>query len=278
MIGRAERREGRVRGMVRFYLTSMRISISQRLQYRMGTYLWMVGMVVEPVIYLVVWSTIARSQGGVLEGYTAGDFAAYYIVWTLVRTVNIVFTPYGWEWRIREGELSGNLLRPLHPIHHDLASFAGSKLIEIVLWVPIAIALSVLFHPTLHPTVLGVLVFLVAIWGAYLIRSLLLWVLGMITLWTTRVSGIYELYFAAELLLSGRLVPITFMPHWAQTVAWFLPFQWTFGFPILALIGTLSNAQLLEGLGMQALWVAVGWTLMTVVWRRGVRRYSAVGG
>ena len=56
-----------------------------------------------------------------MNGLTAGDFAAYYIVWTLVRTMNIVFTPYGWEWRIREGQLTGQLLRPLHPIHYDIA-------------------------------------------------------------------------------------------------------------------------------------------------------------
>ena len=41
--------------------------------------------------------------------------------------MNIVFTPYGWEWRIREGELSAALLRPLHPMHYDLAAFAGWK-------------------------------------------------------------------------------------------------------------------------------------------------------
>ena len=42
--------------------------------------------------------------------------------------MNIVFTPYGWEWRIREGQLSGQLLRPLHPIHYDIAQFAGGKI------------------------------------------------------------------------------------------------------------------------------------------------------
>ena len=41
-------------------------------------------MVAEPVIYLVVWSTIADLSGGEVNGLTAGDFAAYYIVWTLV--------------------------------------------------------------------------------------------------------------------------------------------------------------------------------------------------
>ena len=47
-----------------------------------------------------------------------------------------------------------------------------------------------------------------------------LWALGLITFWTTRVSAIYEAYFLAELLLSGRLVPMQLVPHWAQTPGW----------------------------------------------------------
>src|SRR2546428_632733 len=89
-----------------------------------------------------IWSPIARSQGGSVGGYTPGAFAAYYIVWTLVRNMNIVFTPYGWEWRIREGQLSGQLLRPLHPIHYDLAWFAGWKVAVVLLWLPIPAILS----------------------------------------------------------------------------------------------------------------------------------------
>ena len=77
-------------------------------QYRAANYFYMIGMIVEPVIYLVVWSSIAESSGGSVEGYTPETFAAYYIVWTLVRNMNIVFTPFGWEERIREGELSAS--------------------------------------------------------------------------------------------------------------------------------------------------------------------------
>ena len=114
----------------------------QGFQYRVGNYFYMIGMVAEPVVYLVVWSTIARQQGGEVGGYTPATFAAYYIVWTLVRNMNIVFTPFGWEQRIREGELSGHLARPLHPIHYDIGSFAGWKVVVIVLWLPIAGVLS----------------------------------------------------------------------------------------------------------------------------------------
>jgi ABC-2 type transport system permease protein len=270
--------EGRLRSMASLYATLMRTSVLTQFQYRAANYFYMIGMIAEPVIYLVVWSSIAESNGGSVEGYTPETFAAYYIVWTLVRNMNIVFTPYGWEERVREGQLAGQLVQPIHPIHHDLGSFAGWKVVVIVLWLPLAGALALAFRPALDPTAAQWATFAVAIWGAYLIRSLLLWVLGMVTFWTTRVAALYEAYFVAELLLSGRLVPMALLPDWAQHLADFLPFQWTFAFPITALVGPIDNDELVLGLLAQLFWIAVGIVLLRIVWRRGVRRFSAVGG
>ena len=275
--GRLERREGRVRSLADYYATTMRTTIQRNFQYRAATYGYTIGMVAEPTIYLVVWSTIARGEGGSIGGLDPGHFAAYYIVWTLVRIMNITFTPYGWEWRIREGQLSGWLLKPIHPIHYDIAWFAGQKLPWLVMYVPIGVGLSLAFHPVFHTSPLSVVVFLVAIWGAYLVRSIGLWLLGMCTFWTTRGSAIFETYLLAELLLSGRLLPLQLMPHWSQTLAAVLPFKWTFYFPIEALIGGYSTGTLLRGLGFQLLWIAAGALTVKVFWRVSVRHYSAVG-
>jgi ABC-2 type transport system permease protein len=268
---------GPVRGYVDYYLTAMRLSIATQLQYRVANYFFMVGIIAEPVIYLVVWSTIARQKGGEVGGFTPDQFAAYYIIWTLVRNMNIVNVG-GWDWRIRSGELTGLLLRPMHPLHWDLGWFAGWKVVSIVLWLPIAAALAFLFRPELSFRPIDVAVFAVAIWGAYLIRSVNYAALGMVAFWTTRVGPIFALAMIPELVFSGRLVPLSLMPAWAQQVADLLPFKWTFGFPIEALVGHLPESELLGGLAMQVLWITIGSVVAALVWRVAIRRYAAVGG
>ena len=262
---------------VSFYYTTMKTAIMVQLQYRVANYFYMLGMIAEPIIYLVVWTTIANAGSGSVGGYNAGAFAAYYIVWTLVRNMNIVFTPYGWEYRIQMGRLSGELLKPIHPIHNDIAYFAGWKFVVILLWLPIAFILALLFHPVMHPTVMHVIVFFIAIWGAYLIRTMFLSVLGMITFWTTRFGALFEFYFAIELLFSGRLVPMTILPKWMQTIAQFLPFQYTFYYPIEALIGNANLPELLFGIGMQVLWILIGALLVNFVWKLGIKKFTSVG-
>jgi ABC-2 type transport system permease protein len=265
--------------MTDVYLTTMKAGAISQMQHRASNFMSILGMIVEPVIYLVVWSRVAKAGlNDEVAGFTPGMLAAYYITWTLVRNMTFVFTPYGFEQRIRTGEFSANLLRPVHPVHTDIAEFAGWKFAVIILWLPVAAVLSLLLHPVLHPTAVAVLVFLAAIWAAYVIRALFMWALGLITLWTTRGGAFFELYVTLELLLSGRLVPLQMMPRWAQQIAGVLPFQSTFGFPIDALVTPMTGEQLLIGLGTQFLWIGVGATLLAVIWKRAVRRYSAVSG
>jgi ABC-2 type transport system permease protein len=274
MIGSAVQRG---RALLDMYRADARIAIQTEFQYRARNLVSLVSFLVEPVVYLAVWTAVAEAKGGSVGGYTPGTLAAYFIVWTFVRNMNVVFTPYGFEWRIRTGQMSGQLLRPAHPIHHDLAYFAGWKVVWLVMWLPIAAALVLLFRPTLHPEAVEMVVFAVAVWGAYVIRSLFQWLIGLITFFTTRVAALFEIYVVAELMLSGRLVPMSLMPSWVRTVSDFTPFQWTFGFPIEALVGQLGTRALLLGLATQVLWIAVGAGLLALVWRAAVRRYAAVG-
>lgn len=266
-----------VRALGALYAKNISMNVRTHAQYRFGAVVRTIAFLVEPVVYLTVWTTIAEQRGGEVGGLATGTISAYFIVWTLVRIMNVVFTPYGFEWRIQRGDFNAQLLRPAHPIHYDLSFFAGYNLTALLTWLPVAGVLVLAFRPALSPRPLEVAVFAVAIWGAYLVRSMFLWALGMVNFWTTRASALFELYVVCELLFSGRLVPMDLMPGTVQAVAGWLPFYWGFGFPIEVLVVGKSDAELATGLGMQALWTAIGAMLVGLVWRRAVRRYTAVG-
>ena len=55
------------RSMVDFYLTTARPRSSAS-SSTARHYFYMLGMIAEPVIYLVVWTTIAEQQGGSVRG------------------------------------------------------------------------------------------------------------------------------------------------------------------------------------------------------------------
>ena len=247
------------------------------MQYRLASLMLLIGFLIEPVVYLAVWTSVAEAQGGEIAGYTTGALAAYYIVWTLVRVYNLAFDPNAWEWRIREGRMNQFLSQPLHPFHRDASWFAGSKVVWTALWIPVAVVLILLFQPTIQWSVVNVAAFPVALWGGFAVRFVLLYLMGMINFWTTRGAAMFGIVIAGELLLSGRLVPLDLMPEWVADIAAWLPFKWTFQFPIEVFIGRLEPGEILFGLGMQVVWTLVLGVALYFTWKRAIRRYAAVG-
>lgn len=260
-------------------LYAKRISVTMRTeaQHRFSLVVMLLTFLVEPVVYLAVWSAVARQNGGKLGTMSAETVTAYFIVWTLVRVVNIVYSPSGFEGRIRRGDFSGQMLRPAHPIHYDLSWFIGLKVPALVLWLPIGVMLVLVFRPALSPSPLEVVAFVLALCGAYVLRSLYLWLLGLVNFWTTRTAALFEFFMLVELVMSGRMVPMSFMPDWVQSFSLLLPFYWAFGFPIETLIGKPGVADMAGGLLIQAAWIGIGFLLVGLVWRRATRRYDAVG-
>jgi ABC-2 type transport system permease protein len=112
---------------------------------------------------------------------------------------------------------------------------------------------------------------------AFVVRFLVEWSLALAAFWTTRVGAINQMYFVVMLFLSGQMAPLSLMPDWLQSLAAALPFRWMISFPVELLLGRLTPGEALAGLAIQAIWIAVGWGLLRIVWRAGVRRYSAVG-
>lgn len=260
-----------------FYRAAAALDFKSSIQYRWPTILGMVALLTEPVVYLIVWTSVAELNGGTVGGLTLGQVSAYYVVWMLVRNLTAGYAPDVWQRRFREGTLADLMLRPVHPVHADIAGGFGFNLPRAVISIPLTAVLILVFRPDLSPRPVEVVVFVGSIVAAYVLRSVAFGIVGTIGFWTTRVDASSRLYMAAELLLSGRLVPIVFFPAWLATIAAWLPFRYTFGFPIEVLTTSMSNEQLLAGLARQIGWIVVLSLTLAGTWRIASRRFDAVG-
>ena len=142
---------------------------------------------------------------------------------------------------------------------------------------PAVAVLYLIFQPRLQLRTVDLLLFLLALPLAFLLRFFVEWAVALTAFWTTRTDAVSSVYFLLLLFLSGRIAPLDLLPEWAQRVASITPFRWAIAFPVELLLGRLSLQQAWRGLAAQALWVLGGLLLVGVVWRRGVRRFAAVG-
>jgi viologen exporter family transport system permease protein len=264
-------------GLAGVYAQQFRITLASFLQYRASIFIWMIGSILEPVIYLVVWSVVARTRGGAVGGFGVADFAAYFIVMMLVNHFTYTWIFYEFEYRIRQGTLSMALLRPLHPIHSDLVDNLTSKLISMPLLAGTALLLALAFHPAWHPAPWALAAAVPALLLAFALRFLIEWTLALAAFWTVRVSAVNQGYFVVLLFLSGQVAPLSLLPGPLQTAAALLPFRWMLAFPVELLLGRVAPQQALTGLGMLLGWLVAAPVGMRIAWRAGVRVYSAVG-
>jgi ABC-2 type transport system permease protein len=102
--------------------------------------------------------------------------------------------------------------------------------------------------------------------------------LALLSFWATRADALLAVQDALVFLLAGQVAPTVLLPGVLRTVSSVLPFRYMLGFPVEILIGRLGPAEIWRGFVFQGTWLAVALTLYLVLWRQGVRRYSAVGG
>jgi ABC-2 type transport system permease protein len=244
-------------------------------EYRAQVVIWMMSSFLM-VIMLLVWLSISGS--GEVNGYSAADFVTYFMVGWIVRNLTAVWASWELDFNIREGRLSPMLLRPIHPIHNDVAIHWAEKLLRLGIITPIAVIILIITPGVrLDLSPLNLFILLVSMIGAWLIAFLSDYLIGILAFWTTQVGAFINGFFGIRLVLSGAIAPVAMFPPAAQDVLRWSPFPYMLNFSVDVAMGRLTSEALLTGLAIQWAWVIFFAFVAWGFWKIAVRSYSAVG-
>ncbi|MCL5995169.1 MAG: ABC-2 family transporter protein [Chloroflexi bacterium] len=263
--------------MLAIYKHLWQVNWAEQWQYRANLIMYLFYWLVSPIVYLAVWTTVATAQGSV-NGLTAQDFVAYYMVLLIVNIATSEITIHILGYRIMDGTLSNLLVLPVHPVLTQvLVNNLAFKALQLIALAPIWAVLYVLFQPVLTITLVNVLLAIPALALGFLFSFFIGATITFIAFWTTRVWAIAEFYFAVFQLFAGQFVPLSLLPPVLHNIAEALPFRLVLYFPVQLILGKLTVQESMLNLGLLAVWCVAGYALFSVVWRGGVKKFSAVG-
>lgn len=264
--------------MLNIYKRMWQVNWAEQWQYRANLAMYIFYWIVQPIIYIAVWTSIATVQGSV-KGLTANDFIVYYLTMLVVDQVTSETVFYNFGWKIQEGTLSGELIRPVHPIlTNALVNTLAFKALTTLVLIPIWITLSLLFKPTFDTvTWTNILLTLPALVIGFIVNFLITSSITCLAFWTQRVWGLYRLYGIPVALFSGQFVPLQLMPKVIENIAVYSPFPLFKYFPTQLILGNLASGEIVRGYIMGLVWMVLAFLLFRFVWSRGIKQYSAVG-
>jgi ABC-2 type transport system permease protein len=265
------------RALGTFYAAKFQTEIALQLAYRGAILIWLFAICSQPLISIVVWTTVARSQGGSAGGFTEGGYAAYFIILMVVN--QLTFSWHMWEmgWRVQSGQFSGILLRPMHPIHSDIVANLAFKALTLIPLAPVVVIFSIVFDAEYNWKLLNMAAVGPAIVLAALLLFVLEWTIGLAAFWITKTNALFQLYSSLSFFLAGFIAPLSLLPEPARIAASILPFRWILSFPVEMALGTSGPREIATGFGMQLLWIGLCLGILRLVWGRAASRYSAVG-
>jgi len=229
-----------------------------------------------PLVMMAIW--IGMAQTGPVAGYTAVDFASYYLSAVLVRRITSVGIVSDVERLVRTGELS-ILLDSSAGSHPSFFArvLASRPLAAAVPAVLVALAAPLIPGQQFDLRLLNLLLFGLACGVGLVFEFLMQYLVAGLSFWIVQTQGVSAAYQFVRAFLGGYIVPLALFPPALGAILIWLPFQASVALPVELLTGRLDLAQGALRLGAGIAWTGLAWLGARLVWEVGLRSYTAVG-
>jgi ABC-2 type transport system permease protein len=266
----------------RKYHRIFRASLVERMTYRgdflLGTILRFLPMVTTILLWQAIYSGSGQSR---LAGFRYNEMIAYLLLTNISRMFSSMPGLAGGIARdIREGTLKRYMLQPVDMIGYLITYRVAHKVTYIVTsFIPYALLFFVCARFFDHfPdgwTFAGYLVSLVL---SFLVGFFFEASVGMVGFWFLEVTSLLYIVMTLNFFISGHMVPLDLLPWPWASVLKVLPFQYMAYFPAVVFLGKVRGWNLVYHLLGELFWAIAFMLLARVLYRVGLKRYSAYGG
>ncbi len=226
-----------------------------------------INQAITPLLGLAVWSAALPGRSGI---------STYYVALLVVQLMTVSYEHHTLSNGIYAGEFSNDLLKPHATVLPTLGMNVAMRIWHLLVGIPLIAALVLVVGVSLDAR--HSLLAVPALVLAAALRFVFTYALALSALWTQQAHWVVGFGETLIFLLGGSAAPITLFPEGVRPLGAALPFRAMLGFPAEIASGSLSGAEVLAGYGWQVLWLGALTATAAVVWRSGVRRYTAVGG
>lgn len=254
----------RVARLVQIYIAR---SFLQWMAWRAFLITLVVNQIAGPLLGLAVWSAALPDSS---------EISSYYLSLFVVQLMTVSYENHTLSQGIYDGTFSHDLLKPQPPILPVIGENLAMRCWHLLLGLPVLAGVWVFAHPAfdLKLIVLAIPATLLAA----TLRFLFTYILALLAFWTQQADSAVGFAGIMIALLGGSAVPLSLFPDRMRGVVEVLPFQSMLGFPASIAAGTVEPSQMVIGYVMQIAWLCVACGGAAIVWRCGVRRYTAIGG
>lgn len=233
------------------------------------------------VIVFILWGAVF-AHAGTVGGFGLAATITYFVVLIVLQFFIGAFNEdYLISEEIRNGLINQFLLKPINYFAYRFSIFTAARLVSgSLMLVPLLVLVPLLKDhlalPPFEPWRLALGLPATAL--AALIQFSIAYCFGLMAFWFLEIQGFVILSMAVEALLGGQMFPLDLMPPHLLRIAELLPFYYQMYFPAAIFTGRVDFTRASHGLAVQAAWVVALLLLNRLLWTRGLRRHTAVGG
>src|SRR5579862_5055376 len=202
----------------RVYWAFARVGFINTLAFRLRYYTGIVTYFIYVSVYYFIWKAIYANSSAI-EGFDFAHMMTYVGVGWLVRSFYFNNIDQELAYQVIEGRLAMDLIKPVNIQLMYISRAAGESVFRLaLLTLPTALLLFLVF-PLKPPAGAGhAAAFLLSVGMSFLIVAAINFAVGTFALRLQSILGLVRAKFFLLELFSGLLLPISFFPHYAQTI------------------------------------------------------------